>query len=411
MMTKTPDAYYTEPLYWTDQLLREFTAKVVEIKSNELVLDKTAFYPAGGGQVCDLGVIHKKGNEKIKVKIKTIEKRGQKIIHIIEGKNHKEILKGDLVVGKIDWERRAILMRAHTSQHIISAFVEKITSIKTAKANIDVDEVAIYLEKKISNKQLTQVIIETNKFLFSNKKIKTMIYNKDDIPEEIKQQLRGDLEDKEQNQVRVVSIEGLDHSLCGGSHVKSTEKIGTVFLTDFRGDIINYVHGKSALEKMTAINIDTISAAKILSSKPQEVKKRIEIIVEELEELRDINSILNKIALEYQLDELRNHPLLIDKYKIVSGDFHYAKRKFVLQQLGTLPKDTIFALIVKGPILLLLSEIAELTAKELIEEYCRIAKIKGGGSEKIAQAAVTTPEKALITILEIIKRKLQENSQ
>ena len=108
----------TEKLYWSNAYQTHFTAKVVAVTNQGLILDKTLFYPEGGNQICDKGII-RKGKQEFDGS--HISKEGLTILHHLT-KNFQESLKeGDVIEGVIDWEVRYGVMRAHTSQHLLSA--------------------------------------------------------------------------------------------------------------------------------------------------------------------------------------------------------------------------------------------------------------------------------------------------
>ncbi|MBN1330491.1 MAG: hypothetical protein JXA54_13535 [Candidatus Heimdallarchaeota archaeon] len=401
----------TERLYWINSYVTEFEAKIISISSNELILDKTAFYPFGGGQISDLGeIIFKEKNNEIKFTVINVEINAEgNIIHFLSRKNLEKLRKGDSIIGKIDWERRFELMKAHTAQHILSALIENLFNVKTTKAVIETNETVIYLEKKITDEDLQKALFQTNETLLSGKNIVTNFYNKKNIPENISKHLRGDLSTKE-SEVRVVTIDNLDDSLCGGTHCQNTSEIGIIILNDFKGDIIYFSHGKQAIENISKINLNQIAISKLLAIKPIDINKKITKVLTEINSLKLANVALSKKVVEYRMAHLKANPIFYGKIKILKENFDYSERKFVLQQLGDLPKDMLAIFVVKGPVLLLLSEIPSLPANVLIQAYSTKTGNKGGGSSKIAQAVINDSEKDLQILLEIIEEKI-ENGQ
>ncbi|MEM2793507.1 MAG: alanyl-tRNA editing protein, partial [Candidatus Methanomethylicia archaeon] len=103
----------TEKLYWLNPYEREFDARVLSISGRNVVLDRTCFYPRGGGQPGDTGEIN-----GIRV-VDTVKDEEENIIHILDGEPNFKV--GDIVHGRIDWERRYRIMRLHTAIHVISA--------------------------------------------------------------------------------------------------------------------------------------------------------------------------------------------------------------------------------------------------------------------------------------------------
>ena len=109
----------TDLLHMRDNYIQEFDAKIVELGEGHIVLDRTAFYPEGGGQVGDQGFFF--GND-CQVRISNTVKRAGKIQHLFEGGHSFEI--GSNVSGKLDWDRRHECMRFHTAQHVLSRYLQ-----------------------------------------------------------------------------------------------------------------------------------------------------------------------------------------------------------------------------------------------------------------------------------------------
>jgi len=111
----------TEQLYYQGQYIREFEAKVVRVLDNEyVVLEKTCFYPEGGGQLADTGYLVSDGN---KVDVVDVQKVGKVIVHKMKGTVPKE---GNIVNGVIDWERRYGFMKNHTATHVINGAARRV---------------------------------------------------------------------------------------------------------------------------------------------------------------------------------------------------------------------------------------------------------------------------------------------
>lgn len=393
----------TELLFWKDSYLVEFEAKIIEKSEKGLILDRTAFYPEGGGQFSDEGYFLLPNNEKIP--IEKVEKINGKIFHVTAKKDLLKIEIGIKVKGKINWEKRYNIMKAHTSQHILSAMIVKNANIETAKAIISDEEVTIHLAKKIPNELLKKSIIETNSLLLSGKSIESNFFTKNNLPKQIKGKLRGNIDNISVDNLRVVSVKGVDYSLCGGTHVKNTSEIGFLALIDFKGNIIHYKFGEQAINFNVTLNVNTISTAKLLASKPEEVNHRINKIIHELEELREINSQLSKIVIHYQINESKNNPLKIGSLSIIQGSFPFAQKKFVLQELGELTANQIAVLIVSGPMLIVVTSNEAPSANYLIKEFCEKTGNKGGGSLTIAQASINNVDLDVEVLFDILKQK------
>jgi alanyl-tRNA synthetase len=321
----------TELIFWERPYQKEFDARIIAKRKKGVILDRTAFYPEGGGQLSDTGVLINANGETIPVV--SVEKEKDQIIHCIGSNELQKLAIGESVQGKIDWSRRYNLMLAHSSQHILSAIIKEIAGVETSKAAIEPSEVTIYLEKNIPLKKLKESFVRTNQLILANKEISTKQYGRNKIPQEIKKSLRGELTTKKERSVRVVSIEGIDYSLCGGTHCKTTAEIGLVVPTDFKGDKLHYLLAKKALPWLAALSLDTITTAKLLAAKPEELVERIPKLLDDLQDLKLTNTELSKMVLPYLLADMRKKKLVCKKGALLVGDFQFIERKFVLQEV------------------------------------------------------------------------------
>lgn len=192
----------SEKMYYYRPYEKEFDAEVNEVKENRVVLDRTLFYPTGGGQICDTGYLGE-------IKVTKVEEENGKILHFLEENIFKP---GDKVHGKIDWEKRYKLMKLHSAVHIVYFMFAKIygekevigSNITQNKGRID-----FALNENI-NKNLTEIENMTNQFIAEAHKIETY-------------------EDSESNKLRIWECAG-NKMPCGGTHVKNTEEIKEVRL-------------------------------------------------------------------------------------------------------------------------------------------------------------------------------------
>ena len=137
----------TEKLYWDNPYDVRFEAKIIDIIDGGVILDKTLFYPEGGNQISDKGVIINQGNT---FDVDHVIKREELIIHHISEPFGEKLKKGDNITGEIDWEYRYGIMRAHSSQHVLSAVFKNLLDIDTIRANISFEDVSIHISRSVS---------------------------------------------------------------------------------------------------------------------------------------------------------------------------------------------------------------------------------------------------------------------
>ncbi|MEM2180444.1 MAG: alanyl-tRNA editing protein AlaXM [Nitrososphaeria archaeon] len=217
----------TKLLYMDDSYLKEFEGEVLEILGEEVVLDKTAFYPRGGGLPEDMGIFVK-GQEKFLVD--RVRKEGDKVFHHVITLG---LCSGDKVKGIIDWERRYAVMRMHTGLHALaSVFNRKTGALITGnQVGLDVSRLDVNIEK-FDRKLIEEVFSETNDELSKNRSVKIYYLSREEafkIPGVVKlaQAMPPNIE-----KLRIVEIEGLDIQADGGPHVSNTKEVGFLKLVD-----------------------------------------------------------------------------------------------------------------------------------------------------------------------------------
>jgi len=215
----------TELLYMHDCYLKEFDAKVLAVEELVIELDKTAFYPAGGGQPCDKGKIIFDGKEFL---VEDVFKKEGKVLHKVD----KQGLKVEANVHCIiDWERRYKLMRMHTAAHIISEAINKETGAFITGNQLDTDVSRIdYSLESFDREKIHKCIEIANEIVEKGLEIKIYFLKREEalrIPKITK--LAKGLPPAIEN-IRIVEIEGFDLQADGGTHVKNTKEVGKIEL-------------------------------------------------------------------------------------------------------------------------------------------------------------------------------------
>lgn len=216
----------TDLLYLDDSYLRKFKARVLDRTERGIILDRTAFYPGGGGQPSDTGRILFRGIESnvIGVERGTLE-------HVIEGEL-PDI--GEEIEGIIDWERRYRIMRTHTAVHVISGVAYQNFGVKITGNQLYDGRARVDLSFENLSRELVEGIIEeSNQVIRRDLKVRVYYLTKEEFMER-PDLMRVDPKLYEKyEKIRIVEIENFDAQADGGTHVRSLGEIGKIVLEKY----------------------------------------------------------------------------------------------------------------------------------------------------------------------------------
>ena len=279
----------TEKLYYSDSYLKEFSALVASCekieKGYKVVLDKTAFFPEGGGQKADTGFIGE-------AKVYDVQEVDEVIYHFVD----KELVVSTEYACKLDWEQRFLRMQSHSGEHIVSGVVHALYGYDNVGFHMEEDYVTVDFSGELTREQLDEVEEKTNRYIYDNIEIECFFPSEYEI-ENLDYRSKLDLKEG----VRLVRIGEADLCACCAPHVKRTGEIGVVKILDFmrhRGGVrIVMKSGLKALfdyrEKYTSV----YDVSVMLSSKQHEIASFVDKKIKENEKLhRDFNSFKMQIA-------------------------------------------------------------------------------------------------------------------
>ena len=230
----------TQKLYYEDSFLKSFGARVLSCEPEgdryRVILDRTAFYPEGGGQAGDTGVL---GG----VRVLDTQEAGQQVCHFCE----KPLEVGTTVEGTIDWEPRFYRMQQHSGEHIVSGILNRIYGCHNTGFHMGADVTTIDFDAVIPPEMLPKVEAEANQAVYENIPLHIWVPTEQELPGvhyRTKRALSWP--------VRIVEIPGYDCCACCGTHVAATGTIGLIKLfsaVSFRGGTrIEMACGKRALQ-------------------------------------------------------------------------------------------------------------------------------------------------------------------
>ena len=268
----------TEKLYYADPFLTDFTATVLDCQPDKngylVTLDRTAFYPEGGGQPADHGVLDGAA-------VTDVHEKNGVILHNVD----RAVEIGKTVAGAIDWGRRFDHMQQHSGEHICSGLICKRFHCDNVGFHMGADIVTIDFNADISWEELLEIEAKANQYLYENHPIDIQFHRGAEleaIDYRSKKALEGD--------VRIVAFPGADCCACCGTHVVRSGQVGLVkFLSvqKFRDGVrIELLSGKRAHRYLSECWAQDVRIAQALSVKPNASFAGVERVLAELSALK-----------------------------------------------------------------------------------------------------------------------------
>jgi misacylated tRNA(Ala) deacylase len=223
----------TDLLFQTDSYLQDFSGIVSRLipEENAIVMNRTAFYPGGGGQPGDIGIITLPDQSERKVL--KVRKDGSELLHILEGELPEL---GTQIQGKIDWGHRYPLMRTHTALHILCGVVYRDYGAQVTGGNMEPLKGRMDFEfETLRGELVNEIEIAVNKEVAANREVRVKILPREEaflIPDLIRTKIN--LLPEGIREVRTVEIVGLDLQADGGTHVRNTTEVGRIKIVDYK---------------------------------------------------------------------------------------------------------------------------------------------------------------------------------
>jgi misacylated tRNA(Ala) deacylase len=224
----------TDLLYQTDSYLQSFDASMTALdgETRGIALDRTAFYPGGGGQPADGGSLQF-GN--VTYAVKRARKTGDQVFHYLEGETALPVI-GEKAHGQLDWERRYQLMRTHTAMHILCGVIFRDYGASVTGGDMDPLQGRMDFEFETMHKDLVEKIEQAvNREVAEARPVRVRILPRDEafrIPDLIRTKIN--LLPEGILQVRTVELVGLDLQADGGTHVANTSEVGHIRVVDYK---------------------------------------------------------------------------------------------------------------------------------------------------------------------------------
>jgi alanyl-tRNA synthetase len=373
----------TERLYYSDSHLIEFDARVVDVTERvsgwaAIVLDRTAFYPTGGGQPSDTGTLN---GARV---VECIDDGDNGVLHVVQGMMPS---RGAVVQGRVDWSRRLDHMQQHTGQHILSqAFVNL---FKAPTKSFRVLETSCEIDVDLNNP--TTEIIERAVELANNVVWEDRAIEIRNVTSAEAAELPLRKESARDGELRLIEIEGFDLTPCGGTHAYRTGEVGIIAVRSWERakglTRIEFVAGTRALADYRKANRSAREVAALFSTGRDDAPHVAAQMVEEHKELNRRIRVLEELAAEVEAEKL-----LADASQGVVVQVFNGRDAESLKKLA-------HALIAKSGVVALLASRDKDTARlvfarsadalgdmsVLMREACAMLDGRGGGKPELAQ--------------------------
>lgn len=386
----------TEKLFYEDSFLKEFDAVVLRCcpmgEKYEVVLNRTAFFPEGGGQYADTGWLGE-------AEVLDVQEKGDEVFHYVT----KPLPEGETVHGGIRWEERFMKMQQHTGEHIVSGIIHRKFGYNNVGFHLGSEDCTMDFDGEMTLTQLREVETEVNQAVFSDLTVEESYPSKEALNA---MSYRSKIEIE--GQVRIVTIPGYDVCACCAPHVKRTGEIGIVKLIDSRrykgGMRVTMLCGVRALEDYRRKEASVKRISSTLCAKNDVVAEAVEQLKADRDELKNTIVQLQRQLMAHKVKDLPEDEdviwlfepdlegsgprelmnLVLGSGKRICGVFAGNREEGYRYVVGSRQEDV-------RPI-----------AKELNEQF----QGRGGGKPEMVQGSLKGTEEALRKIL--VKIRLPE---
>ncbi len=394
----------TVRLYHSDPYLKEFTAQIVSAEGEWIALDRTAFYPGGGGQEPDRGTLER-------LPVTEVKSSGDRVLHRVPG---HAFTAGDEVHGTVDWQRRYELMRGHTGEHLLfSRLHELCPDMELVKIAIGPERKSVMVKGPLDWNVVSEAQESVLSAIDENLPVTVRSVPKDDpslAEARIKvERIHGD-------EVRVVSIGDIDRAACAGVHVRSTKELDMLLVTKFTSarpaaDFeVEFEIGEAAKRTALHLSAAALRAAEALGSRPQDLDSALSNALHG----RDKQAQQLRAYEERALNELI--PSNIGGIDLYSGLFGGMDRKVLLDAAARLTAEHAACVLGSADEKLMLvvacSPDLDVDCRVVLNEALAPQGGKGGGKKHFATGGAPTSERAedvMVSAIVKLRSILEQN--
>ena len=372
-------------LFYENQYIKDFTAEITNVVEKDgnyhVVLDKTYFYPEGGGQPCDLGYIESH-------KVSFVYEENDVVYHILQEKP----IKIHRVKCKIDWQRRFDAMQQHLGQHILSASINELFNGETVGFHLGSESCTLDINKFLTKEEIEKAEKRANEIILENIELEILFPKKSELK---KMNIKKDISNIF-GPVRIVKIADLDLNPCCGVHPKSTLEVQAIKVKKFEkyknNTRIEFFSGSRAINFLMFRDTFASQVCKFLGADESGALNQIEKLSKDLKNATSENKDLKAEIANYEVKEMINSCESINAIRVIKKIYDDQDMKYlnVLASKLTQYENVIVLFALKGEansnMLFMCSKtLKSVNMNELLKDSISLIDGKGGGSAFSAQ--------------------------
>ncbi len=407
----------TRRVYYENPYLSELETEVVAVTPVGVLLKETIFYPEGGGQPSDRGVLVVNG---LKLPVKSVKLIGEWVLHEVESTT--ALSKKARVKCILDWERRVSLMRQHTATHVLLGAAKAIlgSHIWQAGSELDIEESRLDIShyKPLTESDLESIEILANRIVTENRRVTAKFENRTKAEERYGFEIyQGGVVPGAE--LRIVEIEGFNAQACGGTHVAYTGEIGLIKVLrteKIQENVVRLIYsaGLPAVRKIAKVYSGAAEAARLVNKRIEEVPSAIRELLLSVRALRSENRKLRVGLCIMSLESAPSHT--VKGVKAVIAEVEESDTRILIDSADSYLKThredpAIIVLCSKTavgglfPIIVMVADQLKKTfpANVIAEKLSEATGGSGGGSEKLAHLAAPSPPPRQQVIAAIVR--------
>jgi alanyl-tRNA synthetase len=375
----------TERLYYTDSFLSSFTASVIEQADGgrRVYLDHTAFYPTSGGQPHDTGTL---GG----IQVVDVVDEDDRIAHLLA----EPLKTTGSVEGAIDWPRRFDHIQQHTAQHLLSAVLDSQLHARTTSVHFGTETSTIDLDREVlSEARLAAAERRANEIIMEDRPVTISFEDASEA---------GGLRkaSKREGTLRIITIEGIDRSACGGTHARRTGEIGPLFVLGaerVKGKArVEFVAGWRAIAHARRNEALVRATSSVLSAQVTEIPSALHALTSQL---KDARSALKKLGAEVAVSRARMLAEGVEpdgngirRVVLTSHGYDADELRAIGQAMGAIPGVRFVATLEAPPtVFVAAGPDSGWDAGAVLKAALAEVGGRGGGSARAAQGTVVRP--------------------